>query len=319
METSRKVDVVINVYGKPYQTALTLLSLVRHSGAHIGKIFFIEENLEAQSRTRFEKHANLSKDSAAAHPNVHRRLKERLAEYLVQFTPKYWLWIEAADPKRTKTDADYRLAVRYQYGFENSDEDFLFITHNDCIYTDDILGTLVGNIGDHIAIGHIGQCWNCPAKWAGKCNSDSYQNYRPSNKEIRELYRTVATPTGCAKRDVFANKRPWLGDWPLPECRVNEWCALVNLKLARPVTQPMGPAIMFGQYYADNDFSHEIGVGWFHDVNVMGYRVRNYPIYDHMTHTWGHPSMSSADLYVKYENEAKAILETQFDFFLGEP
>ena len=38
-----KVDVIINVYGKPWQTLCTLKSLMKHSGNHIDKIYFIEE------------------------------------------------------------------------------------------------------------------------------------------------------------------------------------------------------------------------------------------------------------------------------------
>ncbi len=37
-----KVDVVINVYGKPWQTLCTLKSLMFHSGKHIDKIFLIK-------------------------------------------------------------------------------------------------------------------------------------------------------------------------------------------------------------------------------------------------------------------------------------
>lgn len=309
-----KIDVVLNVCGKPYQTALTLLSLVRYSGSHIDKIFFIEENVVAQSKSCFKKHIKLSEDSNALNPNVHSQLKELLKDRIVPFTPKHWLWIESADPKRASTDEDYRLSVRYQYGFEKSDKDFIFITHNDCIYTDDIISVLLNNVEKNIAIGHVGQCWNCPASWAGKCSSDSYDSYKPDLNEIKELYKTVAPPPGFVKRNVFEGKRPWLGAWPLPECRVNEWCALINLNLARTVTQPNGSATMFGNYYADNNFSHEIGVGWFHDVSLLGYRIKNYPIYNHMKHTWGHPSMSDSGLYARLEDEAKAILEKDYGF-----
>ena len=38
-----KVDVVIHVYGKPWQTLCTLKSLMKHSGKHIDKIFFVKE------------------------------------------------------------------------------------------------------------------------------------------------------------------------------------------------------------------------------------------------------------------------------------
>ncbi len=41
-----KVDCVINVCQKPFQTALTLYSLLKHSSQHIDRIFFIEENVQ---------------------------------------------------------------------------------------------------------------------------------------------------------------------------------------------------------------------------------------------------------------------------------
>ena len=39
-----KVDIVINVYGKPWQTLCTLKTLMLHSGKHIDKIFLIRES-----------------------------------------------------------------------------------------------------------------------------------------------------------------------------------------------------------------------------------------------------------------------------------
>ena len=40
---TRIVDVAINVFGKPAQTALTLFSLLAHSGRWIDRIYFVEE------------------------------------------------------------------------------------------------------------------------------------------------------------------------------------------------------------------------------------------------------------------------------------
>jgi hypothetical protein len=314
LEKRHKIDVIINVCGKPLQTALTLLSLVRHSGPHIDKIYFIEENVHAQKKSIFRKSVNLSMDRNDLNPNAHAKLKLVLKDHIIQYTPKHWLWVKGADSGRTAIDEDYRLSVRYQYGFEKSDKNFVFITHNDCIYFEDILGALLDNIDENIAIGHVGQCWNCPASWAGKCTSDTYQTYKPDLEEIRQLYLYLATPPRLAKRDVFGVKRSWLSGWPLPECRVNEWCALINLQMARPVTQPSGSATMFGNYHAGNLVDHELGVGWFHDVCNLGFRVKHYPIYDHMKHTWGHPSMSDSSLYINLEEEAKVVLKEEYDF-----
>ena len=43
MSAPKSVDVAINVYGKPYLTAVTLLSLLKQSGKWIDKIYFVEE------------------------------------------------------------------------------------------------------------------------------------------------------------------------------------------------------------------------------------------------------------------------------------
>ena len=36
-----KVDVAVNVYGKPYQTVLSILSLLKYSKNHINNIYII--------------------------------------------------------------------------------------------------------------------------------------------------------------------------------------------------------------------------------------------------------------------------------------
>ena len=36
---SEKIDVAINIFAKPYQTALSVLSLLKHSGRHVGNLW----------------------------------------------------------------------------------------------------------------------------------------------------------------------------------------------------------------------------------------------------------------------------------------
>ena len=47
-----KVDVCINVFGKPWQTLCTLKSLMKHSGDKIDKIYFIKEKANLNSFLR---------------------------------------------------------------------------------------------------------------------------------------------------------------------------------------------------------------------------------------------------------------------------
>ena len=36
---SEKIDVAMNIFAKPYQTALSVLSLLKHSGRHVGNVW----------------------------------------------------------------------------------------------------------------------------------------------------------------------------------------------------------------------------------------------------------------------------------------
>ena len=91
-----KVDVAINYYGKPYQTLLTIESLLEHSGSHLDVIYLIKE-LE-QPRP--------DGDLAA--------LVSRHADRLVVFTPSRYFGWGTAYLRRVRRDAPYRRSLRYQ-------------------------------------------------------------------------------------------------------------------------------------------------------------------------------------------------------------
>lgn len=289
---SPKVDCIINVFGKPLQTELALLSLMRHSGGHIDKIYFINENAKI-----------------SAHGTIRSRLRN--IEY---YETRHKHWVNPIDVERLRDD-DYRLSLRYQYGWEKSDKNFVFVTHNDCVYHDDIIGAFLENIGSAIAIGQIGQCWNCPAWWSGGCDSSRYLEYRPSFDELKELYSKTVPPEGRVMRpyhlpafyETFVNE-----PWPLPECRVNEWCAMVNLSIAGNVTMPKGKALPFGAILNGGTPILDVGVGWFRDVSRMGHQCRNFPIYNYMNHSAGHSSMFNGDLYAGNEIKALEILKRDY-------
>ena len=201
-----KVDCAINVFGKPYQTALALLSLLRHSGAHIDTVYFI---IEPNSAGNFD-------------PLIARLPK------VVCYTPRDWLWTNPVDPRRLGDDG-YRLSIRYQYAWERSDKRYLFTTHNDCIYIRDIVGAM-----------------------------------------LAALYGTEP-PAGRVKRrydqpgfDPWFEREPW----PLPECRINEWAAMIDLSLARPLTMPIGEALPFGAFSHSGSDTLDTGVAWFRGVSL---------------------------------------------------
>ncbi|WP_420154524.1 hypothetical protein [Siphonobacter sp.] len=290
MPSRPPVDVAINVYGKPYQTAVTLLSLLKHSGQWIDKIYFIEERKQPQGT-----------DFSFLYP--------LLGDKLIRYRPWFWLWTNPFKKEWLMKLPFIRRAIRYQYAWEKSDKKFLLVTHNDVLYEKDLVGVYLSEIGDHIGVGKVGQCWNCPAYFANKCNSEKYWDYRPSKEEVQELVRQHPGAR-TVHFDYEMNRR---SSWPIPECRLNEYTAMLNLDLARPLTTPQGPATAFG-----NIDGLDTATGWFWSISNAGYRVKHVDFDPYATHDWtggmnsGHAALFDHQLYEKGELIAKEYLIQQY-------
>ena len=296
MPLPKSVDVAVSVYGKPYITAVTLLSLLKQSGQWIDTIYFMEER-EQPAGT----------DLAF--------LKRLLEPYKVVY---YRPWMNygyrnmLTDKRRYLLPLPpFRQAIRYQYAWEKTDKTYLFITHNDVLYTGDLVKEYLDRIGDHIGIGKVGQCWNCPAHKEGLCNGDRYTQYRPDVAEVEALYEKHGDPRGGNyKRQLAAQ-----GAWPLPECRLNEYACLLNVDKARPITQPIGKARPFG-FFGNIDTSSE----WFKDISQMGYTVANVNYDPFASHSWvnainnGHRALSDRTIYDAEEQQAYDLLRSEFGF-----
>jgi hypothetical protein len=281
------VDIAINVYGKPFQTAVSLLSLERHSGHHINKIYFVKEPRQPGDID-------------------YGFICDALSDKIVVHTSPYWHWYDRTVAEKLDDD-EYRRSLRYQYAWEESASDYLFVTHNDVLYRGDIVGDFLGNLGDNAAIGEVGQCWNCPAHTAGLCDGDRYASYRPaSGDDLLRLYREYPTKRTGWEQFVDENS-----PWPLPECRVNEWAALINLAAVRRETVPIGDAFPLGAVTLD------VGSQWFRDMSLKGYRFANRPIKDFATHGWalnasGHQALFQYDKYELGEAVARSVLIDEY-------
>jgi len=299
----KQTDVLINVCGKPYQTALALLTLERQSGHRIGKIYFVEENTQ---------HHNVD-----IHTGLHGFVLERLKDKIVYLRPGIWNYCFSIDMERMG-DREYRHSVRYQYGWEMTDKDHVLVIHNDATFHGDVVGAMLEGMGDHIAIGHVGQCWYCPASFTGKCGPDRYMEYRPSFRELRDLYTKTRAPEGSLMRAYHLprmhpmfEKQPW----PLPECRVNEWCAMIDMKKARPITVPNGRVTPFGAILSVGKQILDVGCQWFRDVHARGFTCGNFDIYKYMHHDvppTGQPTLLDKERYHQREVEALERLRKEF-------
>jgi hypothetical protein len=275
----KRVDVVINVDGKPWQTLCTLKTLMNHSGNHIDKIFLIKENEQPYNE-------NL----------------DWIFDYfdnLVAYTPKKYNFIRN---HVNLIDNEDRYGVRYQYGIEFSDKKFIFVTHNDVLYTGDIIGEMLDLIGESAGIGEIGQCWNCPAKQSNLCNGDKFYEWNPSYEDV------ISLPLPHVRTNIQNIDR--INPKPMPECRLNEWSCLINREINNKETYPNGNTPLFGVYGID------MGDLWFKSLHLKGYNFVDYR--KNFTHSYWSESTSGfqtqlkKDLYDKSEETAKKYYEENF-------
>ncbi|WP_043631260.1 hypothetical protein [Desulfovibrio sp. TomC] len=295
---ARIVDVAINVFGKPAQTALALVSLLAHSGRFIDRIYF---NEEADGLNAVFAHA----DILAA-----------MGDRIVHHRPSFMNWRYAVEPGRLG-DPAYRHALRYQWAFERTDKRYLLLIHNDCEFVGDVVGLLLGGLGSQSGAGEIGQCWLCPAGMVGHCGPGRYLDYRPDFAQLAALYADL-DPSVYRRRYLdepteALRNRPW----PLPECRLNEFCCLLRMDAVRPDTCPQGPARPFGAYVdVGNPWTGngilDIGVAWFGDMVHLGHAFAHVPLSSCVRHSVGHKALFTPDLYVRREEEALAILRDKY-------
>jgi hypothetical protein len=284
------VDVAINVYGKPYQTAITLLTLMKHSGQWINKIYFVEEARQPE-------------------PSDFRFILDHFKDKIEYFRPSLWLWTREIKFPFLLKFRKFRHSIRYQYAWEKSDQNYLLIIHNDVYFQDDLIGKYLHEIGSASGIGRIGQCWGCPAYSANLCHPDIYTDFRPSYQELVELAGQYPQRRTHEYKRVVDKAAPW----PLPECRLNEYVALVDLGKTKKDTFPIGRASVFGTYDR-----LDIGVKWFADLNNMGHHFRHFDYDLYATHSWvslrnsGHEALFNKDLYRYEEDVARKVMHEEF-------
>ena len=292
----QKVDVIINLYGKPWQTLCALKSLMKHSGNHIDKIYVTEEKFHPYN------------DEISW-------ILDRF-DNLVHFIPKEYYF--ARGTSGDMSDKENRYVYRYQYGIENSDKDFVFIMHNDILFTGDIVGDMLSGINGTAGIGLIGQCWNCPAFKSGQCDGDRHRKYNPSYEEVIELFQNHPP---ARHQYGFINKEQPM---PLPECRLNEFACLIKRDITIKECHPNGNSPLFGSY----DML-DLGDAWFRSL-IEGYDFKQYDINKTSDHGYfskieprfytskdkffvsGYPTQLNPEAYWKAEQAAKEYYELNF-------
>lgn len=296
-----KIDVAINVYGKPWQTLVSLKSLLKVSAKYIDKIYFIEENKQPYN------------------VDVRWVIDELNYDKLVYFRPQKHLWIKETSRFKFRWNSDYRQSLRYQYALENTDKKYLLVIHNDIIFDTDIVKPFLDNIQDAFGIGQIGQCWNCPLFYENICNGAKYSDVEFTYQQAIDATLKYPKSRTFKHKKLIEKTNPKL----MPECRINEWCCLIDMDLYRKMVMPKGKVLPFGGY-----FRVDLADGWFYGMSKAGYKPKYYNIYKNIKHGYfsnseqieevngyclglsthnGHSALSNEEKYIKEEEEAKQV------------
>lgn len=100
----------------------------------------------------------------------------------------------------------------------------------------------------------------------------------------------------------------------MPECRLNEYCALIDTEKYRKETVPTGNIGCYGGNWGGVDTA----TIWSHDMYKMGYTFKNINLEKYARHApfdhtgSGTKANTSSDVYYIAERKAKHYLESHF-------
>lgn len=300
---SKKVDVCIAFYGKPYHVIVTIKTLLKYSSQHIDKFIISRERRQPHDDySGIFKIIDYFRDNPKVKLEVH--------------YPKHHLGLGVIDKERAKTDELWRQSIMFQYALETTDKKYLCIMHNDLLFHGDMIGDMlrVFEKGDErlAGVGSIGQCWSCPAgkDWGNKCSSAQYEQYVPTKEEALALTAAHDTPRREIQLDVIGKGRVHM----LPECRLNEYCALLDVEKYRKETLPGGDIGCYGGVWGGSD----LATIWSHDMYARGYKFRHLTLEDYCKHApfdvtgSGTKANSRSDVYWAAEARAETYIKENF-------
>ncbi|MFN3380260.1 MAG: hypothetical protein ACK41O_12450, partial [Runella zeae] len=97
---SKKVDVSIAFYGKPYQAIITIKTLMKYSGQHIDKIYISRERLQPHN------------DYIGIYKIID-YFRNTDVKLEIQY-PHHFLGLGVSDYERAKNDTRFRHSILYQ-------------------------------------------------------------------------------------------------------------------------------------------------------------------------------------------------------------
>jgi hypothetical protein len=244
-----KIDLAVASYRKPESLIYTILSLHRQCGRLID-VIYIDDDCSGPECTGLYTDGRLQK--AVEPSRVRVRVNSRRAGYgrtivtarMVRNSAARWLLRGLKGGLHDEND------VRYQWAINSTDKPYLFVMHDDIRFGGDIVSVYLDAVRmrDDIAIaGDLGQCWRC---LEGRvCSPASIMQGRyPHGYWPLTTSRTGALPRFYER-----------------DCRINEWCCMLNVGIARKITE--SDACYFGNYEDGGD----VGAYWFSKIIGKGY------------------------------------------------
>jgi hypothetical protein len=256
MTDAARVDLAIQSYRKPASLLYTLMTLKRHCGGHVDTVWIRDDC------------SNDGTVDAYTRPSVLEYFAPWRIRVRVNTVRTGWRhvrvpgssyrswWRDRAVVKAADDD------VRYQWAITNTDKAHLFVCHDDVEFRGDIVGLYLSRAAPGtFVVGDLGQCWRCG-------------NYRePHGLRIPGTTQVEARRAsgGCTPARLLQGYRP--PRWPRTPstsegrwvCRVNEWSALVDVRIAREIERRAG--VLFGNYYDGADCA----AFWFKTGVRLGY------------------------------------------------
>jgi hypothetical protein len=141
------------------------------------------------------------------------------------------------------------------------------------------------------------------------------ENYNPTYEEVMNIFDKYHAARGYHVVTRMNKERPM----PIPECRLNEFSALIDLEVIKKECIPNGTVNLFGSFNLD------IGDMWFREMFLKGYKFKNFRIDDYSVHGYytslikdpivnasGYIVQRDVNLYNESEEFAKRYYEENF-------
>lgn len=254
----KKIDIAIQSFKKPELLLYTLLSLKQYEQDSIDEVWIQDDSGDNQETIRFYETKSFID---ALHPwKINVRSNTQRGGWW--FTPvkglypnylslsKRFLFSLRAKYRGTGFQLD-RENSRYQWAIDNTKKRHLLIIHDDIVFYKPFIQEIVTQFleNEQLAIvGDLGQCWRCEYQHKGCTPQKVVQGFRPSQ----------------SWPDIEPSMKGHR--WP---CRINEWCAVINVDVAREIESK------YQVLYGNMDNSGDTSAFWFSLINKEHYKFND--------------------------------------------